>query len=563
VALALALPATASAELYSAYDLPGGSLTASFGKTGNPPPLTLEEGRYGIPTGAIPVGGAWSVAFTVTPPSGDTDLLEVGHSTLSLRDGVLEWSHRGGTQGGGAPVPAGIATQIVLSRDDGVVRVFRDKALVHEVLESGTHLDGLRVTGHASRVRLFTHALGTEEALALRPADGQAPGAVSWGPGHGLYQDGSTLWAGPRGFFALEASDDGTGPLAFQVGVYARSAIVASPAGPIDRGAYPVGNEEIVSGASVPFDLRALEHGEEYRVSGAVTDRAGNRTEFERPIRVDLRAPQGLTLDVPDETTDRSPVVGGAAIAGLRDNLSVAVMVCRGATCDADPEDEVAFGGGAIEDGRWSVPELHRWAGDRPEPVPVTSLPLGTYTIRAIQSDYVDNVATVDRVVRIVAPPRGEGPVVPSPPRTTPPVAETRPAPPPPPSLCALLARARAAVSAALLRERLRGWLRDGRVDVPVAVDQAAEVVVQVFDGAAPAKVDPRTRAAAAKAGRLLATGRRAFAAPGSGRVTVRLSRRGRTLLKGRRSRRVSVRTIVTPRGGKAVAATHRLTLRR
>ena len=573
VTAALSLPAGARAELRSAYDLHQdewalASFAASSGVKGSSS-LTAADGGYAVPTGPLPITGAWSVALTVTPSSGDTTLMRVGRSTLSLVEGVTEWTHNAvPDRGDGAPAPAGTAVRIVVSRSAGVVRVYRDKTPVHVVEDGGTDLEGLWVTGDAGRIRVFDHALGEDEALALRPADGQAPGPVTFGHARGTYADGPDLWVGRRGLFALGTTDDGTGPVDVELAVAPRGGLAVSSGEASSRSAVAVGNEEIDSQLLVPFDLGALDegqHGEELTVAGSVADRVGNETAFTRPIRLDLRAPEGLTVDLPAETTDRSPRVGGAATVGPRDHLAVSVVVCRGDTCDPDPADEVAFGGGPVENGRWSTPGLYRWEGDRPEPVAVGSLPLGTYTFRASHGDYVENHAAVDRVVRIVAPaPHVDPPVAPPTLLPGPPLADTfRPSPPAPRSPSALLARARQAVLAALLSERLRGWLKDGRVDVPVAVDQPAALVVQVFDGAAPAKVDPKARASAAARRRLIGTGRRAFRAAGSGKVAVRLSRRGRSLLKGRRSRRVSVRTIVVPRGGKPVAVTQRLTLKR
>lgn len=563
----LVCAAPASATLHSAWDLHEGSLEASVadgGVAARPSLGTEIAGRLTVPTGTLHTVGAWSVVLAITPVTGEEEILTLGSgSRLALEAGKLTWIDAKGNESAAATaLPLGAPAQIVVTHSVEAVTV-RGGGTTLELTDGAADLAGLTVIDSVHRIRLFDQVLSPAEVGALRVRDDEAPSGITIDESPKTYRDpDGTLWAGPRGTFLLKAVDDGTGPLDTTLGVLSGGSLLP-PAGKVTSSASAVLNEAVVTSVAVPFDLRALMHGVEYQVAGAVSDRAGQRTEFSLPIRTDLEGPKGLTVAGADRTTERLPKLSGTAAIGARDSDAVSIAVCRGTTCDADPADEIASAGARIENGRWGPAELYTWVEGDPTPRKVLALPLGTYTVRVTHEDFLGNAAVVERRLSIVSPPRqvddAGSPSAPVPPGDALIVAPPRPAAPLTPS--ALLARTRSSVVAALLREGLRGLARDGRGVVDVAVDQPAEVVVQLFDGGAPKRVDVKARPAAAR--RLIAVGRATFSRAGSRKIAVRLSKRARSLLRSGRLRKVSVRTIVVPRGGRAVADTRTITLRR
>ena len=578
LALVLGLPAAAPATLHSGYDFPGGSLAASFGEFGVPQPPPLEG--QGTSTGAFEAGDgylaslagvfspdAWTVivSLELDAVGGEQRILDLTGGLavdgLWLNEGVLEWRSGRATQSGGRPLEAGEPAHLVVVRDQDGLRVYRDGSVALTVdTPGGAVMDpfaGLRLfgadgpPGRLRRLRVLDHALTPAQILALRELDAEAPTEVSVLPGSwGTYVDGSEFWVGPLGAFAVTGRDDGTGPLDLDAAIFDERA-TAQLGGPLTATSSASGHqvEEIVSAIDVPFDARALADGGSYRLRGTLTDRVGRSAAFDRPFRADLSPPVGLTVATPPDSVVSVPVFEGAAATGSRDAPSVAVLVCHGTTCDATEGDEVGFAGTAVDGGRWRISDLVAWRDGVRDPVDVDELAPGTYVVQASQPDFVGNVAIAETTFRVVGRPRPE-PSRPRSPVPAPPVAPPVLTPPGPQLLspAALLARNRSSVIASLRRERLRGLLKDGRAAVDVFTDRPAQIVVELRD------VSTR---------RLLATGRRSFSATGPGRLAVRLSRRGRALLKGRRSRRVRVQTTIAPRGAPPVSAAQRLTLRR
>lgn len=588
---ALWAPATASAVLTSAYDFRAGSLAASYGAEGapNPPALTGEGTGSNVfdagdgyvvplPTGFPPDG--WSIVALVEFDAfaGAQRIFDVSSGLSSdglwLRDGTLEWRNGRDTALAEDPLPIGVPVLLTIVRDGDQVRVQVDGEVVMTLFApSGSYIDPdaeLRLfgtqgpAGRLHRLRVLSHGIRVAELGALGRLDEHAPTEVSVADDSpGTYFDGQTLWVGRRGLFKVRAVDDGTGPPEVaDYGVAASGSPTMLPA----VGATPAGKasaqavERIVSEVDVPFDTRFLTDGEAYRFDGKVVDRVGHQTPFERAFRVDRSPPAGLTVDAPGDTTSSVPTFEGAAGTAPRDAPSVYVTVCRGTTCDDEDGDEVAYAGSFVVDGHWRTGDLMTWPETERAPVHVTLAP-GTYVARATQEDWLGNASTTDAVFRVAA---AQAPDPPRPPGgTAPPSSDDRRAAPPALlSPAALLARNRRSVVTALLREGLRGLTKDGKAVADVFADRPAEVVVQLYDGSPPKTVDPKARASS-RGARLIGTGRRVLTAPGAAKVTVRLAKRGRALLRGKRSRRITVRTIVVPRGGRPVATTERLTLSR
>ena len=591
---ALWAPPSASAVLTSAYDFRAGSLAASYGGQGgsNAPPLkgegtsssTFAAGDgYVVPLGVGVPATDWTLAAVVELDSlvGEQRILDLvagqDDSGLWLRDDRLEWRSGRDTQVTDAVLQAGTPTHLVVVRDDTEVRVHVEGEVVLTLATpSGSFIDpgnGFRLfgadgpAGRLHRLRLVAEGLSVAEVDALSRLDERAPTEVSVMHGtFGTHVEDGTLWAGPRGWIEITAFDDGTGPLqVVEHGVFAEGPpTMLLAAGPDPGGVASAWDvERIRSRIDVPFDTRSLADGGRFRFAGKLVDALGHATPFERELRVDRSPPAGLTVEAPGETAVAVPSFGGAAATGPRDAPSVFVVVCRGTTCDDEEGDEVGIAGSEVIGGRWRSGELTTWPEGEPEPVRVPSLAPGTYVVQASQSDWLGNTTTTEAVFRAEGRVRREPPPAAGGPPAVDPGPSTRGTLPPRLlTPAALLARNRMSVIAALLREGLRGLTRDGRAVVGVSTDRPAGVVVQLYDGTAPKTVDPKAKASD-RAGRLVATGRRTLAGPGTGRVTVRVTRRGRSLLKGSRSRRLAVRTIVTPRGGRPVADTRRITLRR
>ncbi len=129
--------------------------------------------------------------------------------------------------------------------------------------------------------------------------------------------------------------------------------------------------------------------------------------------------------------------------------------------------------------------------------------------------------------------------------------------PPPPPPVCcapppvdpaAALRAAATRQAAALGRTKIRDLLRRGRASVAFTAPGPGTLTVTLTD--------------TARRPTVLAGGRRAFSAAGSGAATLKLTSKGKRLLKRARKLKATLKLTFTPSGGRAITATGRVTLK-
>lgn len=608
-ALCFGATGVAQADLVRAYDFPGGELDASFDATDEDrTPLkavgatndVFTEGQ-GYVLATTGITGRYVIDLSVhlndldPNPGAPGDFLQIlrfadtGSGTekdagIYVEDGRLRVVEDGGTGVGDPSDPltpnADLRLTIVFDPSFSAgpqILIYRDGdfgSTAVDVFASGSFgalAPGgatlfrddrspavAQLEGQMQRLRLFT---AVDDVSALHQFDESGPEGTIIDNGNEVIQDGE-LWMGPYAFFSMRAVDDGTAPVSVDAAVYnpdGSGPVASDQGGPSSVGAN-TGNEELTSLVGSTFELGTLSEGIRYRFRARLYDKVGNFGDVERFFYLDKTPPSGLTLDTPAETVDRSPAIGGSAVIGVRDEDHVFGSLCKGDACDETEDDYVASFDAAIVNGRWGTSVLKRYGQDGSS-TPVRSLPLGTYAVTALHFDRVGNLVEVKKVINVVEPKKA----APSPS----PVVVTRPVAPQLLSPVALLQRNRGTILASLLREGLRGLTKDGKAAVDVFTDRPAAIVVQLFDGTAPKKVDAKASAAAKRkrkkkaVSKLIATGRRTFFAPGTGKLTVKLTKRGKALLKNKKRRRVSVRTIIVPRGGAPIADTATVTLKR
>ena len=588
-ALALGLTGTASAAVTAAYDFDRGDLTPSYTENaadatimglGGATDAEFAAGQgYSVPTvGISPDSYTVALRFSFSPvdpngPAADGWLRVIDFSGgesdagLYLHDGKLAWKNADGTiaDEGDASLDTN-HEQIVVTRSGSLLQVFREGATEAdlEVIDPD-EADPTKAlvlfddgegdeegSGEITRLRTFSDPVFS--GATLSPLDVTGPTEFNIGDGHGTYVDGSTLWLGAFGGVSGSVNDDGTGPLEMDAAI--------DPADPdadwLDptstyASATATADESIQTFFNLGFDVSSLAEDTPYTLYVGSRDKARHWSDTTRTIRIDRTAPTGLTIDTPAETDDRTPAIGGSATVGARDDDTVWASICKGSTCDQTEDDYVGFVSAKISDGKWGSDTIVRQNWDTGEEVPVGELPVGEYTIAASQSDRLFNYAGAETTFKVVEP----ASVIPA--DTPPPVVITPPAPRELLTPAALISLNGKSIVASLLKEGLKGLTKDGKASVNVSVDRPATVYVQLWNGGAPAKV----RAAAKKAGKLIGSGSKRFAAPGDGKLTVKLSKRGKKLLKGKRSRKVTVRTIIKPVGGSTIAQTKKVTLKR
>ena len=610
-ALCLGATGVAQADLVRAYDFPGGELDASFDVDELRAPLksvgatndVFTEGQ-GYILATTGVAGAYSLDLSVRlgdldpNPGTPGDFLQIlrfadtgsgaeKDAGIYVEDGMLRYVDDDGNTGGDTfsgepPLTPNADLRLTITFDPAEpfasLRIYRDSAafpaiIVDAPADAAPSTSGIaffrddrlpvvaQLDGQMQRLRLFT---GAVDPSSLQQFDTTAPDGVISDNGTQVV-DGGELWVGPFAFFSMRATDDGTAPVDVDADILnddLSGPIASDRGGPSSVGP-SAGNEELTSFVSSTFDLGGLAEGPRYRFRAFLSDKAGNSERVERAFFLDKTPPSGLTLETPAQTTDRSPAIGGSAVVGARDEDHVFGTICKGTECDHQSEtDYVGSFDAAIVNGKWGTTKIERF-GQNGSSTRVGTLPLGTYAVVAMHFDRLMNLVEVTKVIDVVASKRA------APVPVSPPVVVTRPVVPQLLSPVALLQRNRGTIIASLQLEGLRGLTKDGKAEVDVFTDRPAAIVVQLFDGTAPKKVDAKASAAAKKkrkkkaTSKLIATGRRTFFAPGAGKLTVKLTKKGKALLRNKKSRKVSVRTIIVPRGGAPISDTARLTLKR
>lgn len=474
----------------------------------------------------------------------------------------------------------------VVAGADGTLSVYLDGSSAAELVVPAAKAPALGATvrlfkddgveesaGELARLRLFSAALSAEQVSGLQPLDVTDPMPQ-------LSMPEGPLWLGPNSAgFDASAFDDGSGPVALDWFVVHDRA--DSPNIVVDKGEVTQdlsvdnvgpGNDLIETAGFSAMNPSTLVNGEPYKLTLRAIDKAANfRLGTSRAFTWDDQAPAGMTLAGPDaETSDRTPLFSGAAATGANDDRAVFAIVCKGAECDhGDASDFVGYVEGAVVDGRWSGELVKVVGDDHANPVAVGDLANGDYVAIAFQGDSAYNTAEARRTFRVVDPPaKGDvtPPTVAQPTVTEPGVVSTAA----PATVQQLVARLLAASVQQLAGEGLSGLTKDGKAAVTLGADRPGTAIVQFFLGSAPKKVAPTAVAAAKKKKarkvvqkNLLGTGSRRFTAPGSGAVTVKLSRKARTRLKGRKSARIVVRTIFVPTTGAPVVRTQAVKVKR
>jgi hypothetical protein len=363
------------------------------------------------------------------------------------------------------------------------------------------------VGGRLARVRMWDSALPAAEVAGLPWLDTSPPHAALRVPA-----DGGV--GGPRPLFMGGALDD---DLSRWPQVTLR---VRRPDGSI------VGEMKPSVGWNItpadwfdywPGYYPDLEHGVRYTVDTIARDYAGNEATSTSSFTVDGRYPGRLKLlsDPTPETTDPTPFVSGTVERQQADRpfvqYDIGVPAGQGWLGVAHADLQIA------DDGAF--------AGEIPEP-----LPPGDYILRVGHLDKHHEFAEVTKPLRIVAPP---SPLAPPP-------ALPRSSPAPDTTATALQ---RSAVRT-LGREGIAGLLRDG-ARIAFTAPRPGVASVRLIRGS-----------------RSLATGRRQARRAGRARLTLRLTKAGRRVLRRQRRLRVVVRTAFSSDAG-ASSRTARVTLRR
>lgn len=295
--------------------------------------------------------------------------------------------------------------------------------------------------------------------------------------------------------------------------------------------------------------LSEAEHGGAYTLCLRAEDDRGNGTGTSLPVRVDAEGP-AVTLD-PAPTTGGA-VFTGAAGTDVRDAAPVRIRVWRGRTLyGSDDGSGGVFVGEAVtiaSGGRWTTGLRKR------DDTTVDALGDGDYFVQVTQCDVVGNCRDAGGTFRVAA--GAAAPATPAP----------APAAPVKPERLTARSLLDSAVKV-LQRGKLRGLGK--RRTVTATTQVAGRVQVVVFEGKAPARVSAYAIGGGRKAkgaklpARVLAAGTTTVRSAGKVRVRVAPTRRGRRAAARRTKLAVTVRTIVVPLGGKAVASDRPLTLKR
>lgn len=265
-------------------------------------------------------------------------------------------------------------------------------------------------------------------------------------------------------------------------------------------------------------------------------------------MRVDAEGP-AVTFD--PAPTNGGAVFSGAAGTDVRDAAPVRVRVWTGRSLFGSDD----FGSGVLVGEAVTTASGGRWTTGlrKRDDTTVDGLGPGDYVVQVTQCDVVGNCRDAGGTFRVVMP--GAAPVTPAPA----PVAPVRPE--------RLTSRALLDSAVKVLqRGRLRGLGQ--RRTVTATTQVAGRVQVVVFEGKAPARIAAyaiggRKAKGAKLPARVLAAGTTTVTKAGKVRVRLAPTRRGRRAAARRTKLRVTVRTIVVPLGGKAVASDRPLTLTR
>ena len=278
-------------------------------------------------------------------------------------------------------------------------------------------------------------------------------------------------------------------------------------------------------------DEPPLVHGVEYDATVRATDQGGNTDEAQTQFLADGVAPEYTITEAATETTDSTPRIAGTATMQAGDLPFLTATATR-PSADGNGEIGVASVKLEIADGRFS--------GDLdPE------LPPGDYTLRLTRLDQAMNATLRFRDLRILPEPEPVAPADNAPPAAPPPpIVDSRILPPPPSGIAATEELARAA-RRALARVRIARLLRRG-ASFRFAANQPGVASIRLLRGR-----------------RVVAKGRRGFAAAGAATIKVRATRTGRRALRRARAARLTVQATFAPASGPATTAELRLALRR
>lgn len=514
-------------------------------------------------------------------------------SGLYVKDARLSWYDGGDIVTGTTGILPDAWRHVVAVRNaDGTLSVYLDGSSAPEITVPAANAPSLGATvrlfedgngtqessGEIARLQLFSGELSSSQVAGLQPLDVSDPTVSLFS----FTAPAEVIWLGPNSGIGASALDDGSGPvdLPYVITSIATGNVVSG--GSITDGLsvdhQGPGNDRIATTGSTGIDPTGLENGHLYQFALAAKDKAGNASlEQYQEFGWDDQAPAGMTLAAPGpETSDRTPLFSGAAGTAARDDGVVHVSVCKGTSCDhGDESDFVGYVEGKVIDGRWSG-ELVKIVGDDHEnPVAVGDLANGEYVAVAYQGDSAYNYAEAKRTFRVVdapAEPPAVAPVVVPPtvaePVVTPPAVST----PAPLTARELVTRLLQASVQQLAGEGLRGLTDHGGAALQLAADRPGKAIVQFFYGSAPKKAEPTAGASAKKKAKksktikqknLIGTGSRVFRAPGTGAVTVKLSKKGKARLKGRKKAKITVRTIFVPKSGAPVVQTQAVTVKR
>ncbi|HWT94764.1 MAG TPA: hypothetical protein VN238_17340 [Solirubrobacteraceae bacterium] len=426
--------------------------------------------------------------------------------------------------------------------------------------------------GQLSRVRTWDGGLSADDIATVAGDDAVDATAPSlYVDDGGAYEEDGVTWFDAAHWLGGSSFDGGSAPVQVQWTVRTGGcAGTVATSGTMEVERILASSLGANSGFDWGIDLSGLNDGADYTFCLTVTDRRGNSASGSKDFRLDALAPT-LSIESPAvETTDRTVVFAGGMGLAERDRGSVSVAVWRGSTIPTygDPDYETRrlgdlVGTGSDDSGdSWEI----RVTKDGQ---PVGEFAPGTYIVEARQCDKVGNCSIVERVFKVL----GSAEAAQTPGATTPAPAQQQQQPQPAAPRQPVVPVPSAREVAGRLLESVIGTLRGSRpssllaprtLKVPVAAPGRVQVVV--FAGSAPKTVVAYGAAARKTAvpSNAIALGSAGVAKAGTANVRLKPTKRAGRLVRGKRSVRVTVRTIVVPAaGGTPVASDRALTLRR